>query len=139
MKRLFSGLLVFVFVISVIFVSGCQITGDESTDGALTGALLGVAAGQIFGGDTQDTLLGAGIGGGAGYLYGKGNENKKENQRDIAQLRAEQNTVTVWITNSNGSKKDVNLRRQGPNYVGPRGELYDHLPTEDELRPIYGF
>jgi hypothetical protein len=47
--------------------------------------------------------------------------------------------VTVNITNSNGSISRVRLRREGIGYVGTRGEFYDHLPTEDELRPVYGF
>jgi len=49
------------------------------------------------------------------------------------------NTMTVNITNSNGSVSQVVLRKQGVGYVGPRGEFYDHLPTGEELKPIYGF
>ena len=48
-------------------------------------------------------------------------------------------TVTVDVTNSNGSISQVTLRRQGVGYIGPRGEYYDHLPTGEELKPIYGF
>jgi hypothetical protein len=49
------------------------------------------------------------------------------------------NIVTVNITNSNGSITPVRLRKQGVGYVGPRGEYYDKLPTEEQLKPIYGF
>jgi len=48
-------------------------------------------------------------------------------------------TITVWITNSNGSKTSVQLTRKGPWYVGPRGEYYDQMPTNEQLRLAYGF
>lgn len=47
-------------------------------------------------------------------------------------------TVTVWITNANGSRSPVVLKIDGPWYIGPRGERYASLPTEDQLRPLYG-
>lgn len=46
---------------------------------------------------------------------------------------------TVWIVNSNGSRTPVELRRaDGGMYVGPRGEYYMGLPTNEQLRPLYG-
>ena len=57
----------------------------------------------------------------------------------IESVRQVMHTVTVNITNSNGSISTVELRKQGIGYVGPKGEFYDHLPTEGELKPIYGF
>lgn len=47
--------------------------------------------------------------------------------------------VTVWITNSNGSKTSVRLTRDGSWYVGPRGEYYTEMPTNEQLRVVYGF
>jgi hypothetical protein len=49
------------------------------------------------------------------------------------------NTVTVWILNSNGSRTSVQLTRQGRGYLGPRGEYYDQMPTNEQLRVVYGF
>jgi hypothetical protein len=46
--------------------------------------------------------------------------------------------ITLWITNSNGSRTAVKLTRSGPWYVGPRGEYYETLPTNEQLRVIYG-
>jgi hypothetical protein len=54
-------------------------------------------------------------------------------------MREEMRTVAVNITNSNGSISQVQLKRHGVGYVGTRGEYYRQLPTEDQLRPIYGF
>ncbi len=47
--------------------------------------------------------------------------------------------VDVWITNSNGSRTPVRLTRQGAWYIGPRGEWYPTMPTNEQLRVIYGF
>ncbi len=54
-------------------------------------------------------------------------------------VSVEEIAITVWITNSNGSKTTVRLTRQGPWYVGPRGEYYAEMPTNEQLRIVYGF
>ncbi len=51
----------------------------------------------------------------------------------------ETGTVEVWITNSNGSQTRVQLTRAGRWYIGPRGEYYAGMPTNEQLRAIYGF
>lgn len=48
-------------------------------------------------------------------------------------------TVEVWITNSNGSRTSVKLTREGSWYVGPRGEYYSEMPTNEQLRVVYGY
>ncbi len=55
------------------------------------------------------------------------------------EIAVEQTTVTVWITNSNGSQRSVSLQKNGPGFVGPRGEYYTNMPTEKQLRMVYGF
>jgi hypothetical protein len=47
--------------------------------------------------------------------------------------------ITVWITNSNGSRTCVKLTRHGSCYIGPRGEYYRGMPTNEQLRTVYGF
>ena len=51
----------------------------------------------------------------------------------------EQSEVTVWITNSNGSQSSIRLTKSGPGYLGPRGEWYPSMPTNEQLRVVYGF
>ena len=51
----------------------------------------------------------------------------------------ENGPVEVWITNSNGSRTSVTLTRQGGYYIGPRGEYYTGMPTNEQLRVVYGF
>jgi len=51
----------------------------------------------------------------------------------------QETAITVWVTNSNGSRTSVQLTRNGPWYVGPRGEYYTEMPTNEQLRVAYGF
>lgn len=51
----------------------------------------------------------------------------------------QETAITVWVTNSNGSRTSVQLTRNGPWYVGPRGEYYADMPTNEQLRVAYGF
>ncbi len=121
--------------VGLVFVIGCE---SDAQTGALLGTGVGALAGQAIGGDTKSTLIGAGVGAAGGYMIGS-EADKKKARAEREQLRQEINTVTVNITNSNGSISQVKLTKQGVGYVGPRGEYYDHLPSGEELRPIYGF
>lgn len=47
--------------------------------------------------------------------------------------------VTINVQNSNGSFTPVTLNRAGSQWVGPRGEYYDGVPSVGQLRPVYGF
>ncbi|UCG46275.1 MAG: hypothetical protein JSU94_12295 [Phycisphaerales bacterium] len=118
-----------------ILLGGCQ---SDAQTGALIGTLVGAGIGQMAGGHAESTLVGAAVGGGIGYIIG----NESDKQRTEAErhyVREQMNYVTVNMTNSNGSISRVRLRKHGVGYVGTRGEFYDRLPTEDQLRPIYGF
>lgn len=122
-----------------LFVTGCENGAQTSS---MIGTLAGAGIGQLAGGDTESTLIGAAVGAGAGYIFGNESDKKKTNAETnarIEDLRAEQNTTVVWVTNSNGSKVPVKLSKNGPGYIGPRGELYAKLPTQDQLRVVYGF
>ncbi len=134
-----KGLVTILMVVTVslgsAFVGGCE---SDAQTGSAIGALTGAGIGQLAGGDTESTLIGAAIGGGAGYMLGnEGDKKKAQAERDY--LRREMDYVTVNVTNSNGSVIQVRLRKHGVGYVGTRGEYYSSLPTEDQLRPVYGF
>ena len=136
MVKSFITILVIITVsLALAFVAGCE---SDAQTGAGLGALAGAGIGQLAGGDTESTLVGAAVGGGAGYMIGN-EQDKKKTKAEMDSMRQEMNIVTVNVTNSNGSIIQVRLTKQGVGYVGPRGEYYDKLPTEDQLRPIYGF
>jgi uncharacterized protein YcfJ len=144
-KKAIFGLLTVAVVISTVLMAGCDTAGKSGT---LIGAGAGALAGQAIGGNTTGTLVGAGIGAVGGYIVG--NEMDKSNaqkQQVTASAPApsynapasEANTVTVWVTNGNGSQTPVKLTRNGDgSYTGPRGERYSTMPTEQQLKQAYG-
>lgn len=134
-KKLTTILIAGILGLGLLFIVGCE---SNAQLGSAIGALAGAGIGQLAGGDTEGTLIGAAVGGAAGYMIG--NEGDKvQAQAERAEMREQMRTVAVNITNSNGSISRVRLKRHGVGYLGTRGEYYDHLPTQDELRPVYGF
>jgi uncharacterized protein YcfJ len=127
-----------VAVCVLFYAGGCE---TEAQNSALLGTAIGAGIGALAGGDTEGALIGGAIGGGVGYMAGNESEKKKtqqKTQQQIANIQAQQNVVTVWITNSNGSQTPVKLTKDGPGYIGPRGERYASMPTEEQLKQVYG-
>jgi uncharacterized protein YcfJ len=143
-------LMVVIASLGLAFVCGCE---SDAQTGALIGTAAGAGIGQAIGHNTESTLIGAGVGGGAGYMIGNEQDKKKtkaemeglrqENmqmRQQSAQMQQEMSTVTINVTNSNGSITPVTLRKQGVVYIGPRGETYPTLPTQEQLKQAgYGF
>ena len=134
-KDLMTILLVVAVGFGSLFVTGCE---SDAQVGSAIGALAGAGIGQLAGGDTESSLIGAAVGGVAGYMFGNESDRNKA-QAERAYMRQEMRTVMVKVTNSNGSIIQVPLRKQGVGYVGTRDEYYSILPTEDQLRSVYGF
>jgi phage tail tape-measure protein len=125
--------------LGLVFVAGCETEAQKGAGiGALAGAGIGAIVGHQSGNTAGGALIGGAVGGGTGYILGNEGDKKRTNE-EISNVRQEMNIVTVNIKNSNGSTSQVTLRKQGVGYVGQRGEFYDHLPTEAELKPVYGF
>ena len=138
-KGLVTILLVVAVGVSAALVAGCESQGQTGAAlGGLGGAGLGAIIGHQSGHTGEGALIGGAVGAGGGYILGN-EQDKKKTQAEMGNLRQEMNTETVNVTNSNGSISPVVMRRQGVGYVGPRGEFYNHLPTPEELKPIYGF
>ncbi len=145
MRRMTRTGLAILVCVGLMATMGC--TGAQK--GAGIGTLGGAAAGALIGHQSGNTGAGAAIGAGAGLLGGYivGNEmdkNKTQGEIDAARTNAAAahaaaNTVTINVTNSNGSITPVVLRRQGNVYIGPKGEQYTTLPTAAQLKPVYGF
>ncbi|MGA2322875.1 MAG: glycine zipper domain-containing protein [Sedimentisphaerales bacterium] len=130
-------------LVVLVFGVGCD---SGAKTGAVAGGAVGAGTGAIIGhqsGKTgQGALIGGAIGAGTGFLLGNAQDKKKHETATPAKSEKQDaaNIVTVNIANSNGSITPVKLAKQGENsYVGPKGEVYDHLPTEAELKPVYGF
>ena len=134
-RQLVTIMLVFATSWGFVFVAGCE---SDAQTGAALGTLAGAGIGQLAGGDTESTLIGASVGAGAGYMLGNESDRKKTHSQMYA-MQDDINSQIVNVTNSNGSIVQVRLRRQGVGWVGTRGEYYPTLPTEEQLRPVYGF
>jgi hypothetical protein len=156
-KSLVTILIIAVVGVSLAFTCGCE---SDAQTGALIGTGAGAGIGQAVGHNTESTLIGAGVGAGAGYMIGNESDKRKtqaqmENlqqqnmqlqqqnmqmQQQNMQTQQQMSTVTINVTNSNGSITPVTLRRQGAVYIGPRGETYTTLPTQEQLKQAgYGF
>lgn len=126
-------------------LTGCASDPTGPSSAAKTaglGTLAGAGLGAIIGHQSGHTAEGAAIGAGAGAVGGYviGNEkDRAQTQSQINEARAQANTVIININNSNGSITPITLTRQGNLYVGPKGEQYTTLPTEEQLRKVYGF
>jgi hypothetical protein len=128
-------------LVVLVFCVGCD---SDAKTGAAVGGGIGAGTGAIIGhqsGKTgQGALIGGAIGAGTGLLLGDAKDKKKHKTTTAKSEKQDAaNIVTVNVTNSNGSFTPVKLTKQGDNYVGPKGEVYDHLPTEAELKSVYGF
>jgi membrane protease subunit (stomatin/prohibitin family) len=150
MTKNFVTILIVVGVSLGLIACGCE---SDAQTGALIGAGAGAGIGQAIGRNTESTLIGGAVGGTAGYMIGNESDKKKtqaemeslrqqniQMQQQSAQMQQEMSTVTVNIVNSNGSITPVTLRKQGVVYIGPRGETYTTLPTQEQLKQAgYGF
>jgi uncharacterized protein YcfJ len=138
-------------LVVALLSAGCatQKKDSKAVPAAVIGSLAGAGLGAIIGHQSGEAgagaAIGAAVGGAGGYVIG--NEQDKaemaaENEQTAAQARQAletANTLVINVKNSNGSITPVTLRRDGNEWVGPKGERYLSIPTEDQLRPVYGF
>lgn len=134
MKQYGTLISLLLIALMLLAATGCE---TDRQNKALLGAALGAAIGQAAGHDTQATLIGAGVGGAAGYALG---EDEPAGGTSTVSQPAAGNTISMWITNSNGSQTQVKLIRNADgSYTGPKGERYAAMPTEEQLKQAYGF
>jgi len=105
-------------------------------------ALLGALVGGIIGHQSDEPGEGAALGAaifGVGSLLHEMDHAQKHNERNSSRDNSEcLEQVIVDIHNDNGSITPVTLKKKGDSYIGPKGERYDELPTEEQLKPVYG-
>lgn len=108
--------------------------------GGVTGGVLGGVLGNNLG-DGNNQVLGAAIGTAAGawvgQQYGQGQDQTRQRIENIEQENAQD---AVIIKNTNGSFTPVSINKlDNGQYRGPKGEIYTGRPTEEQLKPVYGF
>lgn len=143
MQRMAAGVVLIVLALG----AGCRTatTGEQYTGaGAAAGAILGAVMGHNLGSGSGDRDKGAAIGAVVGGLIGNQLGVQRERQdattMQMQQMQQQMNTTVMWIQNSNGSRTPVSLQATaGGMWIGPRGEYYQGLPTEQQLKSVYGF
>jgi len=103
---------------------------------ALGGALIG----GIIGYQSDEAAAGAALGVavfGVGELLNQTDRmpHKEKEHKEKDEVVDE---VVIQISNDNGSLTPVVLKKKGSTYIGPNGEHYKELPTEEQLKPVYG-
>ena len=130
--------------IGILFViipcGGCgdQMRGSELYGATITGAIIG----GIVGHQSDETEAGVAIGAAlfcVGDLLGQMDRqaDSQSNERKIKEENIKE-TYVIEIHNSNGSITPVTIRKKDNIYIGPKKEQYKELPTEEQLRPLYG-
>jgi len=140
---------VFFLIVSLVLgLCGCGSENQNRKSNGLKlspiyGAALGGAIiGGIIGHQSHETGEGVAIGAavlGVGELLRQTDKlSEKEQKRENERKAKDAEQVVIEIQNDNGSVTPVKLKKKGSIYIGPKGERYDGLPTEEQLKPIYG-
>ena len=135
-----------IVLIASLAISACGGCSSNSGDSSARlklhpiyeSALWGAAIGGIIGYQSDEAANGAALGAavfGVGTLLRQ--TDKMPHERTEPKHEDEQEVV-VQIRNENGSLTPVVLKKEGGTYIGPNGEHYKRLPTEEQLKPIYG-
>jgi outer membrane lipoprotein SlyB len=130
-----------------LLLAGCASPqGGEFTDqqkygvgGAAVGGTLGAIVGNNVG-NHHNALLGAAIGAALGGFAGSAQGSQQDQTKArLNNIEVQINTTTVLINNPNGSVTPVTLINVGNGqFKGPRGEIYNGVPSAEQLRPYYG-
>lgn len=139
-----KSVLLTVGLAGVVLVTGCATpqqrpgTYQYGAAGAGIGAIAGAMAGNNIKGinSGEGAVAGATLGALIGAVMGAQQDQMKA---QIGAVAEQASTTVINVKNSNGSYTPVVLRKVGNQYVGPRGEFYDAVPTEEQLKAPYGF
>jgi len=107
---------------------------------AITGAIVGGIIGYQSREEGEGAALGAAIFG-VGELLEQIDKDTcpKEKEYTGEDTDGWKEVFVINVHNSNGSITPVEIERRDDVYFGPKGELYEQLPTEEQLKPAYGF
>ncbi|MFH1717411.1 MAG: hypothetical protein ABIF19_08685 [Planctomycetota bacterium] len=132
-----SAVVVVVVALALALSGGCAgMKGSEIYGKALGGALVGGIIGYQSGEATAGALIGAAIVGVGEFLHQADQLEKKQAKEGCQDGCGEK--IIVEVHNSNGSVTQVVLKKKGDAYIGPKGERYEELPDEEQLKPVYG-
>ena len=130
-------------IVSSLLLSGCNegLRGSNIYGASLGGALVGGIVGYQSHEEGEGAAIGAAICG-IGELLSQLDDLKDKDKEHGDDHDDDDNgckeIFVIQVHNSNGSITPVEVEKQGDTYIGPKGEQYEQLPTEEQLK-IYGF
>ena len=136
-----TNLIALTMLCVIIFNSGCNENlklhplFEESIKGAIIGGIIGYQSHE----EGEGAAIGATLFG-VGELLRQIDENNDGEEKETKSSHNDQikEIYIVQVHNSNGSITPVELTKEGNVYIGPKGEEYEKLPTEEDLK-AYGF
>ncbi|MBN2182888.1 MAG: hypothetical protein JW715_13335 [Sedimentisphaerales bacterium] len=135
-----SVVVVAAVIASSLLLGGC---GEGLRASDIYGASLGGAlVGGIIGYQSHEEGEGAAIGAalfGVGELLNQIDNPKEKKEHKDKDDNGCKEVYVIQVHNSNGSVTPIEVEKKGDTYIGPKGEHYEQLPTEEQLKPVYGF
>jgi hypothetical protein len=106
---------------------------------AITGAIVGGIIGYQSHEEGEGAALGAAILGVGELLQQIDEEKRADKEPGEEDIDGCKEVFIISVHNSNGSITPVEIEKKDDMYFGPKGEMYEQLPTEEQLKPVYGF
>ena len=128
-------------VVSLLLLSGCneELRMSDIYGAALGGALVGGIVGYQSHEEGEGAAIGAAICGVGELLSQLDNLDDKEKECHDDDSDGRTEIYVIQVHNSNGSITPIEIEKKGNTFIGPKGEHYEALPTEEQLKPVYGF
>ncbi len=128
-------------MVSLLSLGGCG-EGMKASDiygASLTGAVVGGIIGYQSHEEGEGAAIGAALFGVGELLDQLDNLDKEEKEYDDDDGDGRTEIYVIQVHNSNGSITPIEIEKKGNTFIGPKGERYETLPTEEQLKPVYGF
>jgi hypothetical protein len=140
-RKLYKTPVIVALVASSLLLCGCneELELHPIYQQAITGAIVGGIIGYQSHEEGEGAALGAAILG-VGELLQQIDKNKRpEKEYEEEDIEGFKEVFIIQVHNSNGSVTPVEIEKRDEMYFGPKGEMYEQLPTEEQLKPVYGF
>ena len=134
--------LIVALVVSLLVLCGCneELRLHPIYHEAITGAIIGGIIGYQSHEEGEGAALGAVVFG-IGELLEQTDKDTCSDEEEYTDedFNGPKEVFVINVHNSNGSVTPIEIERRDDVYFGPKGELYEQLPTEEQLKPVYGF
>ena len=132
-----------VLIVSSMLLGGCNegLRWSDIYGASLGGALVGGIVGYQSHEEGEGAAIGAAICG-VGELLSQLDDHEDKDRDHDNDYDDDDNgckeIFVIQVHNSNGSITPIEVEKKGDIFIGPKGEQYEQLPTEEQLKPVYG-